>query len=95
MHGMVGTKKEALFTLVESERSIRGNTMKIQKQHAKLRLRENAFSNRVANNWNKLTDKVVLAKSINLFKDGVDKALSKDIDKYSYGYGAQWQQVCS
>ena len=78
--------------MVEPERGTRGNTLKIQKQHARLRLRENA---RVANDWNKLPDNVVLAKSVKLFKNGVDNALSKYIDRYSYGYGAQWQQLCS
>ena len=35
--------------------------------------------------WNKLPDNVVLGKSVNLFKNGVDNALSKCIDKYCYG----------
>ena len=41
------------------------------------------------NNWNKLPDNVVLGKLVNLFKNGVDKVLSRYMDKYSYDYGMQ------
>ena len=44
------------------------------------------------NNWNKLLDKVVNAKWVNEFKSGVDAALSKHINKYTYGLGPKWQQ---
>ena len=38
MHGLVGIKKESVFTMVETERGTRGNIFKIQKQHARLTL---------------------------------------------------------
>ena len=44
------------------------------------------------NNWNKLPDEVVNAKSVNEFKSGVDSVLSKYIEKYTYGLGPKWQQ---
>ena len=40
----------------------------------------------------KLPDEVVLAKTVNMFKNGVDIALSKDTCKYSYGLGSKWLQ---
>ena len=67
MHGLVGVSEESLLTMVGMDRGTRGNTFKIQKQHARLKLRENAFSNRVTDTWNKLPESVVLAKSVNLY----------------------------
>ena len=68
MHKMVGIKKENIFTMVDTERGTRGNSLKLQKQQARLRVRENVFSSRVVNTWNKLPDKVVLAPTVNMFK---------------------------
>ena len=92
MHGFVDVKKEKIFVMADPERGTRGNSLKLQKCHARLRIRENAFSNRVVNSWNKLPDEVVLAKTVNMFKNGVDIALSKDTCKYSYGLGSKWLQ---
>ena len=69
-----------------------GNSFKLQKARFTIKIRENAFSNRVVNNWNKLPDEVVNVKSVNEFKSGVESALSKYIDKYTYGLGPKCQQ---
>ena len=91
MHEMVGIKKN-IFTMADTERGTRGNSLKLQKQHARLKVRENVFSSRVVNTWNKLPDKVVLAPTVNMFKNGVNAALSNDICKFSYGLGSKWLQ---
>ena len=64
MHGFVDVKKEKIFVMVDPERGTQGNCLKLQKCHARLRIRENAFSNRVVNSWNKLhvPDEIVLQK---------------------------------
>ena len=92
VHELIGIKKEILFTMTNVETGTRGNIFKLQKARFTIKIRENAFSNRVVNTWNKLPDEVVNAKSVNKFKSGVDSALSKYIDKYTYGLGPKWQQ---
>ena len=92
VHELIGIKKEILFIMGNVETGTRGNIFKLQKARFTIKTRENAFSNRVVNTWNKLPDEVVNAKSVNEFKSGVDSALSKYIDKYTYGLGPKWQQ---
>ena len=92
VHDLIGIKKENLFTMANLETGTRGNSFKLQKAHFTIKVRENAFANRVVNNWNKLPDEVVNAKSVNEFKSGVDASFSKYIDKYTYGLGPKWQQ---
>ena len=74
------------------ELGLRGNSFKSQKQRVSLEIQNNAFANRVVNHWNKLSNDAVNAKSVNEFKTAVDKALSKHIDKYTYGLGPKWLQ---
>ena len=78
--------------MANMELGLRGNRFKLQKQHASLEIRRNAFANRVVNHWNKLPDHAVNAKSVNEFKTAVDKALSKYINQYTYGLGPKWLQ---
>jgi len=47
--------------------------MKIQKQQSILDIRKYFFSQRVVNQWNKLSQKVVDAPSINCFKNALDE----------------------
>ncbi len=92
MHGINDVKRETFFEMAPADRGTRGNKLKIQKQHARLNIRKNTFSHRVVAAWNSLPDSVVCSQSVNNFKNGVDCALSKKFDKFTYGVGAEWQQ---
>ena len=50
------------------ENRTRGNSLKLVKNHCRLDVRKNCFTNRVVNVWNSLPDNVVTAKSLNSFK---------------------------
>jgi hypothetical protein len=92
MHSLNDVQKSTFFEMTSHSQGTRGHNLKIQKHRSRLRIRENSFSNRVANAWNNLPAATVNAKSINLFKNGVDKALSHVCNKYTYGTGPAWQQ---
>jgi len=51
----------------------RGHSLKLKIPLAKSRLRAQVFSTRVANNWNSLPEKVVSSKTVNEFKNQLDK----------------------
>jgi hypothetical protein len=62
-------------TAEESEvrHSTKTNTKKIVQQRANTELTRNFFSIRVAKVWNRLPEKIVMAPSINSFKNRLDK----------------------
>ena len=60
------------FTL--SERVSRGHDLKLYKNQAALDIRKYSFSQRVANEWNKLPSCVVDSDSVNNFKGGLDRS---------------------
>ncbi len=51
----------------------RGHRAKIYKQRCRLKVRENAFSQRVVNDWNSLSDEIVSAETVNQFKARLDR----------------------
>jgi len=51
----------------------RGHTMKLSKQRTSLDVRKFSFSQRVVQEWNKLSQDVVDATSVNQFKNRLDK----------------------
>ena len=51
----------------------RGHCYKLFKQHTGSFQNQNSFSNRVINEWNKLPNHVVEAKSVNNFKNLLDE----------------------
>ncbi len=53
-------------------------------QRAKLNIRKNAFPLRVVEPWNSLPDSVIQAKSINTFKNRLDKFCSTQEILYDY-----------
>jgi len=63
----------ALFLTPTTDRRTRGHPWKISKTRAQSRVRRNAFSSRVVNDWNALPAAVVSADSINQFKSRLDK----------------------
>ena len=62
----------------------RGHSLKIFTQRAKINLRKNAFPLRVAEPWNSLPNSVVQARSINSFKNKLDKFWSTQAIIYDY-----------
>jgi len=49
---------------------------RIRMQLTKLRIRNHFFTNRVANDWNSLTQEIIDKDNINLFKNSIDKHFS-------------------
>ena len=62
----------------------RGNNYKIQKNRAKLRMRNNTFFYRTTDHWNKLPNNVVLAPSIKAFESRRDKFWNHHPIRYNY-----------
>ena len=54
--------------------AIRGHGLRLRPEKKHLGLRDNFFTNRVCDTWNKLDTNCVYAKSINQFKNLVDKS---------------------
>ncbi len=90
MHGLNDIDKEKLFHMADQETGTRGHPYKIHKQHTRLQLRKHSFSIRIVNSWNRLPDTVVSAPTMNQFKNGVDEALARVHDKFTYGVGNLW-----
>uniref|UniRef100_A0A0X3PTK8 Reverse transcriptase domain-containing protein n=1 Tax=Schistocephalus solidus TaxID=70667 RepID=A0A0X3PTK8_SCHSO len=55
--------------------SLRGHQYKLKRNHAKLEVRANFFSQRVIDEWNKLPASVVQAESVEMFKRRLDAFL--------------------
>ena len=64
--------KEKLLPASHIERT-RGHSKKLMKRRARLNARKYSFGHRVTDSWNGLPNSVVNAKSINDFKDKLDK----------------------
>jgi len=56
-----------------SEYQLRGQIMKLSKQRTSLDVRKYSFSQRVVQEWNKFSQDVVEATSVNQFKNRLDK----------------------
>jgi len=54
----------------------RGNKYKLDTYRTKYDLRKYFFTNRIINIWNSLTDYVVMSKTVNQFKNQLDKFLA-------------------
>ena len=53
--------------------SIRGHSLKLYPQRARTQLRKYSFAMRVVNYWNSLPEKIVTSKTLNTFKNRLDK----------------------
>ena len=53
-------------------KNVRGHSLKLAKNHHRLQIRGNFFSERVINVWNSLPDNVVTAPTVNTFKSRLD-----------------------
>ena len=61
------------FQMNQQIQTTRGHPLRITKQHCRLHIRKHTFSQRVINDWNALPRTVVLANSINQFKNSLDR----------------------
>ena len=52
---------------------MRGHSFKLETVRAKYDVRKYAFSSRIISSWNCLTEDIVCASSINVFKNKLDK----------------------
>ena len=73
MTGKERVDRSRLFQLSTCEYQLRGHTMKLSKQRTSLDVRKFSFSQRVVQEWNKLSQDVVEATSVNQFKNRLDK----------------------
>ncbi|XP_065667883.1 uncharacterized protein LOC136088150 [Hydra vulgaris] len=58
-----------------SSQSLRGHSMKFEREFTKTTIRHNFFTNRVIPHWNALPEKMVSAMTVNSFKGRLDKHL--------------------
>ena len=72
IHGGMDVPENTFLRRNDSERT-RGHQWKLHKPRAKTLTRRNAFSTRIVNNWNRLPETVVSAKSLNAFKAQLDR----------------------
>ena len=54
----------------------RGHSLKLEKCFVRTSLYASSFSNRVVNDWNNLTDEVVSAPSLGIFKSRLDDLMT-------------------
>lgn len=64
--------KDKLFEMATYHQT-RGHPFKLFKKRARLNVRANSFNIRVIDNWNNLPSSVVLAPSVNAFKNRLNK----------------------
>ena len=62
----------------------RGHHLKLEKPRATTKLRQNSFSHRAVNIWNSLPADAVISKTINSFKNALEKFWKDDPLKYTF-----------
>ena len=67
-----------------SDYKTRGNSRKLEVRRCRYDLRKYSFSNRITNMWNSLPDSVVLADTVNQFKNRLDKHWANYAFLYDY-----------
>ena len=72
MTGKEKIEKEQFFHLADNSHGLRGHSLKIRKERARLDIRKYFFSQRIVNVWNSLPQQVVDATSVNGFKNAYD-----------------------
>ena len=77
LSGLENVAYEQFFQLNTTEYRLRRHSKTLFKEHTRLEVRKNFFSNRVVNNWNGLTEDVVSATSVNCFKNRYDKLVNE------------------
>ena len=84
-----------LFFKLSSASQTRGHNLKLQKTHNRLNLRANAFSQRVINHWNNLSESCVKSKNVNCFKSNLNDYWKNHPDKFHPNQNAHTQRQYS
>ena len=71
-----------LFFTLNMEDRTRGNLMKLFKKQSHSNIRLNSFSQRVVNDWNNLSNAVILCDSVNSFKTALKKEWASHPERY-------------
>lgn len=71
IHGLERIPVDTFFE--HSTSNTRGHSLKIVKQRCSTKIRQDAFSQRVINDWNTLPEEVVTATTVNAFKARLDR----------------------
>jgi hypothetical protein len=58
--------------------SIRGHSQRILSEQTRVNCRRNFYKNRVVRHWNKLENEIINCKSLNAFKNNIDKWFEND-----------------
>ena len=66
-----------IFFEIRQSKITRGHNFTLVKKQSRLDVRKFSFSQRTINVWNKLSTECVHAKSVNMFKNKIDKYLVK------------------
>lgn len=74
--GLLGISAGDFFTEAP-HRVTRGHEYKLMKQHCRLNIRANFFSNRIVNRWNKLPEELINLSNVQAFKKALDKRWSE------------------
>ena len=72
MQGFTDVQPSKFFNMETRVDSLRGHNYKIQKTRNKERIRQNCFSQRIVNVWNKLPEHIVEVKTTNSFKNAIN-----------------------
>ena len=75
MNGYEDNNRNMFFKLKEEGSRTRGHMASLVKEQCRLDMRKYSFSQRVINEWNKLSNDCVNASSVNMFKNRNDRYL--------------------
>ena len=73
LHGIHNVNCEQLLPLADRQSATRGHQLKLAKRRHRLSVRGHFFNFRVVNMWNNLPDSVVMAPTLNCFKNRIDR----------------------
>ena len=73
MSGKKNVEKTQFFRQARCEYNLRGHSLRVGKKRSRLDIRKYSFSQRVVNGWNRLPQNIVDARSINQFKNLLDR----------------------
>jgi len=83
------------FELVDGDGyGLRGHRLKLKVQRCRLQVRQNFFSVRIVNLWNKLPEVVVESSSVNVFKNRLDEWIA-DVGFLKFCFSSNTSQVTS
>ena len=73
LHGIYDTNTTSNLLHLNSSANTRGHSLKLNKNQVRTSKFSNFFTNRIVNIWNNLPKSVVLAETVNGFKNGIGR----------------------